>query len=473
MVEILADHFDRHATAVFAEGVAARDGVDDRNFDRGEDARPIAHLHDDGILRIVRDAQEIAAHRTQQLDVAFVHLVGQGVAPLQVVLVAVRADELHVPVVEEEAAVGVEAVGAHAERREDLVAARVARQAGVDAIEIRILRIPAMHVVELGRLLDGVVLDRGREGQAAARACHDASFAVGDPLLEQHLRGSRGAVREAGFEGDAGAGPLDALRADIDAVGGVVGRGDVDGGGVDERNVAVDAAVEGVVGREGRDVGVVGVVHLDDEEVLARADELREVEREGGVAARVAADAAAVDVEDAPLVGAVEAERDALVGQQLFDAHAAAVPTLAAGVAGRLVVRVEGVPGVGDRDDLPARVVAVGGFAGFGGFIGFGSFAGRGVQREAPGVVDGRGDALGGGGRRCQQQRAESRKAESVHGAVFSGLSVRVYLCLREATEAPSTMHEKSHSGTSCRSLTTRRFVPARSGREMRRLSGA
>ena len=46
---------------------------------------------------------------------------------------------------------------------------------------------------------------------------------------------------------------------------------------------------------------------------------------------------------------------------------------------------------------------------------------------------------------------------------VFIGVKryLTVYLCLREETVAPSTMHEKSHSGTSCRSLTSRWFVPS------------
>lgn len=120
-------------------------------------------------------------------------------------------------------------------------------------------------------------------------------------------------------------------------------------------------AEEGEVGRQGRDVGVVGVVHFDGEEVLAARDDVfRDVEYEARVTARVLPGVMAVDIEPHHLVGPLEAEVDLLVGGVGREDDPFAVPRRAAVESRDVVVGVPGVPCMGDVHCFPRRVVGRG-----------------------------------------------------------------------------------------------------------------
>ena len=400
VVEVLTDHLADHPHRVFEELPAFDDGVDHRNFDRGDDAQPVAHLHHHGVLRVVRHAQEVAAHLFDQAHVAFVHLVVQRPAAAQVVLVAARADELARAAVEREALVGVEREPPQAQRVGNLVqhAAVLGHDARQYAVEVRFVDVPQPGRRDRDAAAELFRDASGGDFRHVLRAGGLASVGPDDAVLDAHPDGFRAAVGHQRPHLDRGPFGRDLGGREVDARRSEVGRCHVHLVGQEQAHVAVDAAEEGEVGRQGRDVGVVGVVHLDGEEVFAARDDVfRDVEDEARVAARVFPGVMAVDVEPHHLIGPLETEIRLLRGGVGREDDPFAVPRRAAVESRNVVCGVLGVPRVGDVHHLPRRVVG----RGLEGVVGR-SFG------ETPGVVDRVSDPCRGRSGGQKQRQAEN-----------------------------------------------------------------
>ena len=380
VVEVLTDHLADHSHRIFEEPVALGDGIDHRNFDRGDDAQPVAHLHHHGVLRVVRHAQEVAAHLFDETHVAFVHLVGQRPSAAQVVLVAARADEFARTAVEREALVGIEREPPQAQRVGNLVqhAAVLVHDARQHAVEVRFVDVPQPGRRDRDAPAELFCNASGGDFRGVFRAGGLAPVGRDDAVLDAHPGGFRTVVGHQRPHLDRGPFSRDFGGREVDARRCEVGRRHVHLVGHQQAHVAVDAAEEGEVGGQGRNVGIVGVVHLCGEEVFAARDDVfRDVEHEARVAARVLPGVMAVDVEPHHLVGPLEAEVDLLRGGVGRQDDPLAVPCRAAVEARNVVDGVLGVPRVGDVHHLPCRVVG----------RGQEGVVGR-AFRETPGVVD-------------------------------------------------------------------------------------
>lgn len=141
---------------------------------------------------------------------------------------------------------------------------------------------------------------------SAVSSVRAASRPVGrdDAVLDAHPGGFRTVVGHQRPHLDRGPFSRDFGGREVDARRCEVGWRHVHLVGHQQAHVAVDAAEEGEVGGQGRNIGIVGVVHLCGEEVFAARDDVfRDVEHEARVAARVLPGVMAVDVEPHHLVG--------------------------------------------------------------------------------------------------------------------------------------------------------------------------
>ena len=92
-------------------------------------------------------------------------------------------------------------------------------------------------------------------------------------------------VREQRADGNIGLRSVEPRGRNEDPRRSVVGRRDVQRAGGDQMHVAVDASEEGVVGREGRNVGVVRVVGAYLQQIVSGVYKLGHIERECRVTA--------------------------------------------------------------------------------------------------------------------------------------------------------------------------------------------
>ena len=140
--------------------------------------------------------------------------------------------------------------------------------------------------------------------------------------------------------------------------------GDVRGLGDAQPDVAIDPAVEGVIGLDrGRHRIAKQVIDLDGQHVIhvPKFHIIRHVQFKAGVAALVLADAGAIKPELRHTAGAFEFKKYRFAGVLAGQLEMLAIPADAPPVAGRLVHRVVGVPGVRQVNGRPIGIVVPGG----------------------------------------------------------------------------------------------------------------
>ena len=117
----MPDHLTQHAQTVLLECIGLSDTVHDGDFNGSNDSQLVAHLRDDRVLRVVRDAQEVASQLFQCEYIFNMDRIVEGIASVTVVLVTAGADEFYRLPVEGESFLGVEAEPAHSSTVHDLV----------------------------------------------------------------------------------------------------------------------------------------------------------------------------------------------------------------------------------------------------------------------------------------------------------------------------------------------------------------
>ena len=337
VVVVLPDHLLQHRPRVLLERLGDVDVVDHRDLLPDQQPEAVGGLQDGRVLRVVREAEEVGAHLLDPLEVADVPLVRQRRAEPLDVLVAVGAVEDQPLAVEEEPLVRIEAEPAEAERARHAVRALpVDVNLRRDTVKRGVVRRPQLRVRDpRERQLDRLA-GAGGESDGLLRAADLAAPGVRERMDHAGAPLSVAVVDDGAPDRRGGALARDLGRRDEHAGGPVVVHREVDGVGGDEPHVAVDAPVEGVPDGEGRDVGVVAVVDLDGDEVippsprdldlagvvglhpgsarggLAERHQVRDLDRERGVAPLVAPGEGAVDVDVGDLVGPFEVEEQPL-----------------------------------------------------------------------------------------------------------------------------------------------------------------
>ena len=290
------------------------------------------------VMLIVGQTDGVGADLLDEGDILLVVRLGERPALVLTVLMAGNAVQRHILAVEPEAGVGVHMEGTvadgdgHGIHGGNLQHIDAGAQAGLHGVAVGVRHaVPQVGVLHV-QLDDGVRLGLGLAGG------HHLALGV------LHIHGHGVAVGVHREQVDAGL-----------AVG--AGRDEHTGGAVleqrkvgrlhlDEVDVTVQAAVEGKVGVLGIDVAL-GVGHHHGEHVALRLHGLGEVEPEGGKAALVGAQLAAVAVHGGHVVGALELDVLALAlggGGQVDLVGADAPPVIVAAV-----LAVQRVPGMGQR----------------------------------------------------------------------------------------------------------------------------
>ena len=198
---------------------------------------------------------------------------------------SVRSDEFHRAAVEREPTVGVETERTHSERRDHLVGLAIDRQLCVDFVEMGILSIPQSHSVDFETLFGRLIFGIRREFEPFGRPGDDAPFAVCDSVLELHSLRLQARVGEHCSYSDLRMTVFHAFRPDVDALRRIVRGRNMRRRCVEQVDVTIDAAVERVVGREGRNVGVVRVVGAYLQQIVSGVYKLGHIERECRVTA--------------------------------------------------------------------------------------------------------------------------------------------------------------------------------------------
>ena len=196
MVESLIYHLPGHSGAILGKRWIGPDTVDYGNFDAGDNPLTVAFRIHQRILRVMGDTEEIPA----QAHVPKMHLVGQGISQIPIILMPVGPDEFEMPAVEKETLVRIEAEAPYAE----------GIHLHIDKPALPVQK-PGKHGIELGRINipQCRMADSGIGGyaQAGVGPClgdalphHRRLRAVGSDqrVLEYQAR-SRGEDAQTGF----------------------------------------------------------------------------------------------------------------------------------------------------------------------------------------------------------------------------------------------------------------------------------
>src|SRR5215475_11656783 len=99
MIAVLADHVLQHVDGINDERLRPGDVVDDRDLFPDEQAEPISRIENRGVLRIMRKTNEVKSLVLDELHIAYMKIVGNGVSALEIVLVPIGAAKIGVPTV--------------------------------------------------------------------------------------------------------------------------------------------------------------------------------------------------------------------------------------------------------------------------------------------------------------------------------------------------------------------------------------
>src|ERR1019366_6196250 len=312
-----------------------------------QEAHAVAEVHEFGGVGIVAGADGIAAHLAQNFEAALPDAFRDGGADASGLMVQADAVELDAFAVEQESLVGVEDGFANAGGSVVLVHhATVVAERGVDFVEVGIGHAPQVGLRD-AHLLHEFVFARGRNLLGSFGGLDRLPVAI-QQSGGQHARGRGFALvlhpgldlNDGGVFGDAGRCDEGAPIGHVQLVGG------------QQPGVPVDAGA-GIPAA----VGLVGVVHLDGDHVVAGVEQRREIVREGDVAVGALAQILAVDPHFAVLIDAVELDDDDAVLVGLRHAEALAIPGDAGGKAplGFLLLAIGTLdaPIVGEVDRAP------------------------------------------------------------------------------------------------------------------------
>ena len=286
---------------------------------------------------IVGQAQGVGAQLPDDGHVRLVILNREGVALALQVLMAAHAPEGIAAAVEEEALFRIAGKHAATEAGRHLVAGGELRGCGV---EIGIVHaVPEMDVFddELGAALHRLRLP-----------VHGDLHRIGVvPGLHGDSRGFRFEIHD---------------RRDLDARGTFLEQFKMLLGHGDQLHFAVQAAVEGEVRLLGVDALAVAVVDGDSER-----SGMGQRHAEGGIAALVAGELLAVEINLRRVIGAVDFQI-VFFAAQLLGGNLAHIPALASMVVVAAVLAVDGVPGMGQAHGYALRSIGRRSINGDGGF---------------------------------------------------------------------------------------------------------
>ena len=360
VVEALPNHLGLHGFTVLKESLRLGNLVHHRNFLRRQNAQPVAGAQHGGVLRVVGNAQKITAHVLEQLHVALVQGIGQGIAEAGKILVPAGSDELQGLPIQEKAQRRIKPKPTEAQRiirfiEQLLIAGFLHRRH--HAVQIRVGWRPQVRPAQPPkRLLKGLGLARWQR-KAGLLAGHGLTLFIKQLLGKQHPARPAGFVGQRTFHHHFRRFGRHLRRADEDAAAAVIVKVEMHRPGRDEVGIAVKTAVEGEVGRERGNVGVVAIVHLHQHHVTRRRVGLQQLvdgQAEGGVAADVRPGFLAVHIHVGHLVGSLKREVHAPPGGPGGHVQRLLVPARPPVVAGRVVEGILRVPGVGQAHGFPA-----------------------------------------------------------------------------------------------------------------------
>ena len=294
-------------------------------------------------MLIVCQTDGVGTQFLDDLCVLIVVLHGQGVALVQLILMAGDTAQRGGLAVDGEAAVRGNGVAAHAYVGVDLVKGLVvALQTCHHGVEVRLVHAPQLSVRDVNR--NGRIVRRTNSGSHFASvgvldAVHHgkAVVGVGDEALD--FKGSAAVCGGLGGDHDAGAAVVVQIKVCV--------------GHADQVHAPVQSAVEGKVRRCGVHGGGVLVADLDGQLVVAVTAQVGDVGAEDGEAAFVGGGNGAVHLDGGIQRSCQHLHIHAAAGQRLHRFFkGAAVNAGGAQVAAVAVHAVHGVPGVGQGDGL-------------------------------------------------------------------------------------------------------------------------
>ena len=294
-------------------------------------------------MLIVCQTDGVGTQFLDDLCVLIVVLHGQGVALVQLILMAGDTAQRGGLAVDGEAAVRGNGVAAHAYVGVDLVKGLVvALQTCHHGVEVRLVHAPQLGV----RHIDG--------NSSAVGGAHSGGYLASVGVLDavHHGKAVVGVGDEAlDFKGSAAV--CGGLGGDHDAGAAVVVQIKVCVGHADQVHAAVQSAVEGKVRRGGVHGGGVLVADLDGQLVVAVTAQVGDVGAEDGEAAFVGGGNSAVHLDGGIQRSCQHLHIHAAASQRLHGLFkGAAVYAGGAQVAAVAVHAVHGVPGVGQGDGL-------------------------------------------------------------------------------------------------------------------------
>lgn len=137
----------------------------------------------------------------------------------------------------------------------------------------------------------------------------------------------------------------------------VVGGGNTHVGKREQVHVAIDAAEDGEIAGQGRDVFEMGIVHADGDDIVARVDGTGDVKAERREIPAMLADECSVYIYIGDGRGGIEAQEIILTAG---NTQVGAIPPRPAVIIVPAVLAVVIVPGVGEIELLPVGIVKAG-----------------------------------------------------------------------------------------------------------------
>ena len=294
-------------------------------------------MHDERVLGIMADAEEVSSKGFDIKHIAAVHGVRHCPTAARVTLVTVGTNEPQRLAIKEETSAVIETIVAEANLLGHLIddASFRCSKARYEGIECRAVGTPELRL----RNCDFLNVGRGR----GERSGTDEGAVK--PML--YAEGFASGISNVSSQTQRCLSVTDSGRLYDDAIGGEEGSRDMRAGSNEQVSVAIEATKECKVSRERR---YVGVVLIGDEGrqyiLLTIAEPGTEVKGEGGIAAHVVADGNAVDQEPDLLISAQADEGNRTISPCCGHEDTLGERMLSAAVAGLFVNGVEGIPRV-------------------------------------------------------------------------------------------------------------------------------